>query len=157
MRKFLTESIFCFIYQPFKLKIHTKVSLQGLKHCLNTSNTTPKQLWSTALFFCPLEKKMAFSDSWSWKLGRGGAMNKNPPKRTLPPKNPPYDIFSYRWYHTNPPPANSPPPFLADFGNSSNIGFQLKTKKTRYHANSPPPCLWGKNAPGGGELAWYHR
>ena len=44
MRKYLTESIFCFIYQPFKLKIHTKVSLQGLKHCLNTSNTTPKQL-----------------------------------------------------------------------------------------------------------------
>ena len=44
---------------------------------LHHSQTT---LEHCVVFFCLLEKKMAFSDSWSWKLEGGGVMIKTPPK-----------------------------------------------------------------------------
>lgn len=56
--------------------------------------------------------------------------------------------YNYRWYH-----VNSPPPFLADFGDRSKTGFKGIYQILRYHANSPPPFLSEKNVPGGGGIS----
>ena len=49
-----------------------------------------------------------------------------------------------------PPPTNSSPPFLADFGDRSKTGFKGIYQILRYyHANSPPPFYRKKVFKGG--------
>ena len=53
----------------------------------------------------------------------------------------------YRWYH-----LNSPPPFLADFGDRSKTGFKGNYQISRYHTNSPPPFFTEKKCSRGGGI-----